>query len=242
MTLTRSTLLVALIGTLVAGATTFSRAEPVAKPADGPTMATAVRMRVPAVEFKQVPLADVFEFMRDTAGLNLYVNWPALEAAGIDRSIPISIRLRNIPLSKVLDLTLSQISAGRSAITWYVSDNIIYVTTRELADKDLITRIYPVRDLIVQVPNFEPPTFQIGAGSGGGGEGGGGSIFSGTGGNPGGDDGTTELERGEKLVELIMMLVSPEVWVENGGYSRIRYFAGNLIVTAPRSVQAQIGK
>jgi hypothetical protein len=49
-------------------------------------------------------------------------------------------------------------------------------------------------------------------------------------------------ERGEKLVQLIMMLVSPEVWVENGGFSRIRYFNGTLIVTAPRSVQAQIGK
>lgn len=241
MKLTRSFFAAAVAAMLFVNTVTRADAP---KPSDGPNMATAVRMKVPAVEFKEVPLADVFEFMRDTAGLNLFINWPALEAAGIDRSVPISIRLRNIPLSRVLDLTLSQISAGRVAITWYVSDNIIYVTTRELADRDLVTRIYPVQDLLVKIPNFtNAPTFQLGGGGGGGGQGGGGSVFSGgDGGNASGDDGTTMEERGQKLVDLIMMLVSPEVWVENGGYSRIRYFNGNLIVTAPRSVQAQIGK
>lgn len=238
MKLSRSLFAVALI----AGFTSFGNADP-AKPADGPAMATAVRMRVPAVEFKQVPLGDVFDFMREVAGLNLYVNWPALESAGIDRAMPISIRLRNIQLSKVLDLALGQVSVGRSPITWYVSDNIIHITTRDLADRDLITRIYSVHDLLVDVPNFVGPSMQLGGGSGGGGEGGGGSVFGGGGsGDPGGDEGGTRQERGEKLVELIKMLVAPEVWVDNGGFSNIRYFNGNLIVTAPRSVQAQIGK
>jgi hypothetical protein len=109
-------------------------------------------------------------------------------------------------LSKVLDLTLGQISAGRAAVTWYVSDNIIYVTTRELADHDLVTRIYPVQDLLVEIPNFDPPSFTVGNGGGGGGQGGGSLI--GAGADPSGNEGTTMQERGEKLVELIMMAAS----------------------------------
>ena len=230
--LAAAALLFTCVGTL--------RAQPTRAADDGPSMATAVRMRVPAVEFKQVALADAFEFMRDVAKLNLHVNWPALEAAGVDRSMPISINLRQIQLSKVLDLTLSQISAGRTPISWYVSDNIIHVTTRELADRELITRVYPVQDLLVEIPNFTGPTMQLGGGNGGSESGG--SVFSGAGEDTTGQQGTTMEERGQKLVELVMMLVSPEIWVENGGYSRIRYFSGNLIVTAPRSVQSAIGK
>lgn len=213
---------------------------PVAK-TDVPPMSTAVRMRVPSVEFKSVPLADVFDFMRDVAQFNFYINWPALEAAGVDRSMPISLNLRQIPLSRVLDLTLSQAGAGRSPIAWYVSDNIIYVTTRELADRDLVTRVYPVQDLLVDVPNFKGPTMQLGSNSGGSG-GGGSSSFNNTNDDTSGQAGLTMAERGEKLVQLIITLVSPEVWVDNGGFSRIRYFNGNLIVTAPRSVQAAFGR
>lgn len=243
MKLARKLFAATLVAGSIAGVTSLGRADD-AKKADGPAMGGAVRVRMPAVEFKSVPLADVFEFMRDVGNLNLYVNWPALEAAGIDRSTPVSIRLRNIQLSKVLDLTLGQISAGHSPITWYVSDNIIHVTTRELADRDLITRVYPVQDLLVDVPNFTGPSMQLGGGGGSSGTGGGGSVFGGNGddGNPSGDQGGTKQERGEKLVELIKMLVSPEVWVDNGGFAQIRYFNGSLIVTAPRSVQAQIGK
>ena len=40
---------------------------------------------------------------------------------------------------------------------------------------------------------------------------------------------------------LIKELVQPEVWVDAGGSAQIRYFNGNLIVTAPRSVHEAIG-
>lgn len=200
------------------------------------SMNAAMQMRVPAVALNSVALDDVFNFMRDVAGLNLYVNWPALEAAGIDRSIPISLKLRNIKLGKVMDLALNQATAGGAPLTWYVSDNIIYVTTKELADQDMVTMIYDVQDLLVEVPNFDAPQFTPSSG----GSGGGGNII-GTSQSRQDEDSTAE-ERGEKLVELVMAIVDPDVWVENGGFARIRYFRGTLIVTAPRSVQKKIGR
>lgn len=200
------------------------------------SMNAAMQTRVPAVALAGVPLDDVFDFMRDVAGLNLYVNWPALEAAGVDRSVPISLKLRNIKLGKVMDLALNQASGGGAELTWYVSDNIVYVTTKELADQDMVTMIYDVQDLLVEVPNFRAPQFTPSSG----GQGGSGNIIGSS------DNETTEdstaTERGEKLVDLVMALIEPDVWVENGGFARIRYFRGTLIVTAPRSVQRKIGR
>lgn len=200
------------------------------------TMSGMMEQRVPNVEFGGVALEDVFGFLRDVAGMNLYVNWPALEAAGVDRSAPIQLKLRNIKLGKVLDLALNQASSGGPQLTWYVSDNIVYVTTKQIADQDLVTMIYPVQDLLVEVPNFEPPSFTPSSG----GEGGGGSSVFETASNQSRTEENMQ-ERGEKLVELIMTLVEPDVWVENGGFARIRYFNGTLIVTAPRSVLRKIG-
>ena len=202
------------------------------------SMNGAMRSRVPAVEFANVPLEDVFDFMRDVAQLNLYINWPALEAAGVDRSAPVQLKLRNIRMGKVLDLALNQVSAGGVELTWYVSDNIVYITTKELADRDMVTMIYPVQDLLLEIPNFKAPNFTPSSG----GEGGGGGNIIGTGDNSSNNETGSDVERGEKLVELIMTLVEPDVWVENGGFARIRYFNGTLIVTAPRSVQRKIGK
>ena len=90
------------------------------------------------------------------------------------------------------------------------------------------------------MPNFKGPTFQTGGG--GGGSQSGGSDFSDSNDDTTGQAGQTEQVRGEKLVEIIKMLVTPEIWVDNGGLSQIRYFGGNIIVTAPRSVQLQIGR
>ncbi|HZK81658.1 MAG TPA: hypothetical protein VFC46_11335, partial [Humisphaera sp.] len=51
----------------------------------------------------------------------------------------------------------------------------------------------------------------------------------------------TREDRAKSVVDLIMAVIQPEIWQENGGKAAIRYWNGNLIVTAPRSVQEAIG-
>jgi hypothetical protein len=231
---------------LAAAALFVSTAPPaVAEPATLP-MAAAVRMRVPTVEFNSVALVDFTNIhtqhrLRPRRGRPEHPRELAGPRGGRRRSV----RTRHASLApgsagKVLDLALRQVSGNQAG--WYVSDHVIHITTRDLADRDLVTQIYPVQDLIVEVPNFAGPTFQLGGNSGGNSGGSGQSLLSGSDNRNDTDERTTAEERGEQLVQLIMMLVSPEVWSENGGYSRIRYFNGDLIVTAPRHVQAQIGK
>jgi hypothetical protein len=203
----------------------------------------SLNKRVPDVNFSAVALADAIEYVRDTSAANIHVNWRALEEIGISKDTPVNLRLRGAPLRKVLTLILTEAAGGADALTFYTADGVIEVTTRALADQDLVTRIYPVQDLLVEVPDFnDAPDFNLqqqqSAGRGGGG---GQSIFSGSGGGGTEDAGLTRAERADQLIRLIVDTIQPDVWADNGGTATIRFFNGNLVVRAPRSVHEALG-
>jgi hypothetical protein len=195
---------------------------------------------VPDLDLTGVTLADSIEFLRDVSGANIHVNWPALEAVGIGKDTQVNLHMRNIPLRKVLQLILRDAGSG-DLLTYYIDDGIIEVTTKELADQDMITKIYPVDDLIMEIPDFDnAPDFQL-QGSQTGGGGGGGNLFGGNLGDEG-DQGLTRAERAEELIEMIQAVIEPDVWDVNGGRAAIRFLNGSLIVTAPRSVHEALGR
>lgn len=213
--------------------------------------AAPIGTSVPEVRMSGVAFGDAVDFLRDVSGLNIVVNWKALEAQGIGRDVPINLRLHHVTVRKALEMMLSE--AGGDAIGYEVDQGVVDITTREEIDSHLVTRVYPVQDLIMEIPDFiDAPDFSLNStsnnstqnpGSGnsnsaGSSGGGGNSIFNGS---PGKEKVTTREERAQALVELIMAVVQPECWAENGGKSAIRYFNGSLIVTAPRSVQLAIG-
>ncbi|MGH7178948.1 MAG: hypothetical protein ACREJC_16345 [Tepidisphaeraceae bacterium] len=194
---------------------------------------------LPEVNLTGVALSDALDFLRDVSGANLHVEWKALEALGVGRDTPVNVRLRSVSLRKVLNIILAESGAG-APLAYYVDGGVIEVTTKELADKDMITRVYPVEDLIMEVPDFVGPSLNLAsAGGGGGGSGGGGGgsgLFGGGGGGGGNDDQMSRAERAEQLIETIKSIIQPDIWADNGGTAQIRFFNGSLIVTAPRSV------
>ena len=206
----------------------------------------ALNSVLPATNLDNVSLSDAIDFLRDVSGANIHVNWRALEGIGVGKDAQVNVKLRSVTLRKVLDLVVSEAGAG-SALTYYVDQGVIEVTTRELADKDQFTRVYPIQDLIVEVPDFAGPDFNItnnntGGGRGGGG-GGGSGIFSGSSGTGSSKDEKTmtRAERADALIEVITSTIQPEIWQANGGSAAIRFFNGSLIVTAPRSVHEALG-
>ncbi len=205
----------------------------------------ALNVMTPDLNLTGVTLNDALEFIRDVATTNVHVNWPALEAAGVSKETPVNIRLHRVALRKVLGLLLAESSSG-APLTFYVDDGVVEVTTQELADKQLITRIYPVDDLIMEVPDFIAPEFSLTAsssGSGGSGGGGGGGGLLGSNGNSNNENekGTTRAGRAQTLIDTITSIIRPDVWTTNGGAASIRFFNGSLIVTAPRSVHEALG-
>jgi len=194
---------------------------------------------LPDVKFDNVSISDAIDFLRDVSAANIHVNWRALEEVGVGKDTTVNVRLRSVSLRKILSMVLNEAGTG-NILTYYIDDNVIEVTTREIADKQLITKIYPVDDLIMEVPDFIGPDFQINqASSAGGGGGGGSSLVSG--GTNDNQQVVTRAERAQALVDTIQTIIQPEIWNINGGTAAIRFWNGSLIVTAPRSVHEALG-
>jgi hypothetical protein len=205
----------------------------------------ALATRMPEMKLNNVRLEDAFVALQDASGANIHVNWRALETVNVTRETPVTLRMRPLPLRKLLQYTLTE-ADGAGLITFYAEDGVIEVTTKDLADQRLITKVYPVEDLLLTIPDFtDAPDFQLQtsqtAGRGGGGGGGGQSLIGSGASQEQEDPAANKNARGQELVQLIMETVEPDVWRENGGTASIRFFRGRLIITAPRSVHEKIG-
>ncbi|MEO0477674.1 MAG: hypothetical protein AAF085_17150, partial [Planctomycetota bacterium] len=150
-------------------------------------------------------LDQVIAFIRDTTGANIAVNWPALELVGIDQDSLVTISLSRVPAEQLLRLVLDQVSADAfddDKAGFTVSEGIVKISTLRDLKSETETRVYDIRDLLVQVPNFtNAPGFDLNdalsntssGGSGGGTTGGGGGGGGGEGGLFG-DDNEDETE------------------------------------------------
>jgi hypothetical protein len=126
-------------------------------------------------------------------------------------------------------------------LTYFIDQNVVEITTRLVADQQLITVVYYVQDLLQPNETFNYTVSNIGGGSAqvtGGGGGGGSSTLSN---NQNGSQGKTSADKADELIKLIETVVRPEIWRDNGGTASMAYLNGNLIITAPRSVQEAIG-
>jgi hypothetical protein len=147
--------------------------------------------------------------------------------------------MRQITLQQVLRLILLEASGG-SGLTFYVDGGVIEVTTTEVADNQLLTKVYNVQDLLIDPPGFvEPPDFDLSSNN---------SYPRGNGRtNTGTANGRNRYNprnmsvKPDELVNLIVDTIQPTNWMQNGGKASIRLFNGNLIVTATRSMHEAIG-
>jgi hypothetical protein len=218
------------------------------------------------IKMTDVSFAEAIDFLRDTTTANIVVDWRTLEGVGVSRDALINMHLRNITLRKALNIILTEAGAG-NALGFYYVDNVLTISTQDKVDSQLYTIVYPVNDLLVQIPNINLNSLSqsissistSGSGSGAnistsGGAGIGSQIASGVGnsgsnlgsavsgqGSGTSDQTLTNAQQGEALVKLIEDTVRPEIWRENGGPASIHFFNGLLIVHAPISVLEAIG-
>ncbi|HVT79224.1 MAG TPA: hypothetical protein VHM90_01095 [Phycisphaerae bacterium] len=213
-------------------------------------------------------LGKVIDYLHNVTGANIVVDWKTLELAGVAKESTVSLRVRELTLKKMLQLVLNQVSPN-SPLTYGVDANVIEITTQEALDKNMVTKVYIVDDLVMVGQTVQAPTINLssitsgssgngggGFGSGGGGfgsgGGGGGGFGSGGGGSSGGffnqnqnqqtaQNKETSDQKGQELVDLIKSVVRPAIWSDNGGTASIKYYKGKLIVTAPVSVHEAIG-
>ncbi|MEM8781860.1 MAG: hypothetical protein AAGE65_03300 [Planctomycetota bacterium] len=200
--------------------------------------------QVVPVQFEANPLQAVIGFLRTTTGVNIFVNWPALNVEGIEEDMPITLELADVPARVALEKVLQLANAAGGAVspaTFSIIDGVVEINTQAELNRSTEARVYDIRDLLVQVPNFtDAPSFELSealSGVGGGG-GGGSSIF----GDDEEDDEDEEEER-EELIEQILQIIrdsvgTPEEW--DNLESTIQELNGNLIIKTTSGNHRQI--
>jgi len=209
------------------------------------------------ISFDNNTLFNVIDYLRNTTGLNIYVNWTALQNAGVEQDYPITLQLANVSAAQALELVLQEASAGNELdpISYAVHEGLVKISTdRELKRTTVTSRIYDIRDLLVQVANFtNAPTFDLssalsssgstgGSGGGGGGGSSGSSLFSGTGTDT--QDDESDVGREDlifRIIDLVQGIGRPEEWAAFGGdISSVSELNGNLIVRTTPSNHREI--
>ena len=88
-------------------------------------------------------LEDVLTHLGDEYGIPIQLDKVALEEAGIGTDSPVTRTLNNISLRSALRLILHRLQ-----LTWIVRDEVLLITTKESAEKDLDTCVYNMQGLV----------------------------------------------------------------------------------------------
>jgi general secretion pathway protein D len=144
--------------------------------------------KLPEVRFDQAGFADAIEFLRDVSGANIFVEWKTLETAGIERTVPVTARLRDIKFSKALSTILADVGGATTPLSYTIDDGVITISTTDALNKNVVIETYDIRDLLVipPDPNNMGGGMMGGMGMMGGGMGGMGGGMGGMGGGMGG--------------------------------------------------------
>ena len=205
-----------------------------------------------SVDFRNKPLEEVVEELRTLSQTNMLLEKFALEYAGIDPKMPVSVTLNNVTLRTVLDRVLSM-----AQLTYYVKDGVINITTKEArrGTDHIVRRSFAVHDLIVprddmaNLPNMNPAAAGVPVSVND-------SNAFGAGAGRDGYNGTPDLKNGQwqarrtgqtmekQLLHLITSTIEPESWKQNGaaGNGTIEYYPMGMtfVVSQSSDIQEQI--
>lgn len=203
-------------------------------------------MRVLSVDLNEQRLEDVAKFITQTTGADIDFLWGD-GFSGIDKEKTITLKATNRTALQLLEAVLEKAvaDAGGSGATWQLTDSgTLQAGTKENLNKFSRLEVYPIGDLISDVPDYQDApifdlqqAFQQSQGGRGGGGGGGTSPFRTTG-DQEGPARRPAAERADELIDIIRTLVEPEQWDTEG--VSIRFWQNSLLIKAPDYVHRQI--
>ena len=138
------------------------------------------------IDFLDEPLSDAMTYLEQYHGIQIEIDNRALEEAALTTDIPISKQLSGIKLKSALNLILKDLG-----LTYVIQDEVLQITTPDEAELRLVTKVYPVADLVLPIQSMMGGGMGMMGGMGGGMMGGmgggmGGGMMGGMGGGMGG--------------------------------------------------------
>lgn len=216
------------------------------------TTRQVLNSRVLQVAFVESDLESVLEWVSRYTGTTVLIRWNALEAAGISRDTPISLKARNLRMSQILWLIMNEIDAGEK-LAYRASGSLLVFSTHADLNREVVTKVYDVRDLLVRVPywaNMQSGRVVDGVTSRGFGRTEITQFRSGVRMWTDDDEGERwdnawdpgRSEEMQELIDAIVATIEPDSWSVNGGPGFVTSFRdGLLIVRNTVDVHQKIG-
>lgn len=116
-----------------AGQTTRPAAPPATGPATRPASRTDARMLdrvIPEFQANAQPLGEVIDRLRDQTGANIFVNWRALQEAGVTSKTPVSVAFRSVKFSRLLSIILDLASQPNTPVGYKLENGAITISTK----------------------------------------------------------------------------------------------------------------
>ncbi|MFB3892619.1 MAG: hypothetical protein ACE15C_11420 [Phycisphaerae bacterium] len=114
--------------------------------------------------FDNMPLSDVLNFFKEAAGVNMHVNWRALQAVNIDKNTPVSFKTTGVQIGKAMDLIFDELNAGKSrteSVYWVIDEGVLLISTGQALDQVTRVKTIDVTDILMIVPNFKGPLMDL---------------------------------------------------------------------------------
>lgn len=124
-----------------------------ADPAKVETESKLKNLRI-SLDFQDAPLETVVDYLREIAGMNVFVG-----RAITERQLRVSIKVTDIALGSVFRLMLRP----HGCDTLFKDGVLMVLTQEEIADKTVRMQIYDCRDILHPIQDFPGVDLQIGA-------------------------------------------------------------------------------
>lgn len=128
------------------------------RPSEAEAKIEAALTETAKFDFAERPLSEVCEQLSATHKIPIQLANKALGDEGIVSDTPVTARLENISLRSALRPMLGELD-----LTYVIHDEALLITTKTEAENLAIFKVYPVRDLVLPMVEFEPATKQTGA-------------------------------------------------------------------------------
>ncbi len=200
--------------------------------------------KIPA-DFNENKLEDVLTYIQTLTQVPSDIDWESLEAIGIRKDTPISLKLSPLPVQTLLDRVLAKAAGGDQfrRAGWTVDRGVLVIGSQEELNKHKSLVIYNIQDLLFDIPDYtEVPEIDLNSvlqqsQGGGGGQ----SPFQDQ--NQNEQDRPTREEKIRQIQDIITQNVDYEGWADNGGdVGRIQELNGSLIITnTPKNHREIVG-
>lgn len=114
-----------------------------------------------SLDFRDTPLQDVIDFIREMTGINFVIDQKVYEETEADK-LTITIKVDDLELRSALKLMLQM-----RGLTAVYRDGVLLIVSQKSQEENVFMKIYDVRDLLQPVRDFAGPNISLATGEDG---------------------------------------------------------------------------